>query len=67
MQLTVTRGVQGSEARQQIACDNDADALSEVWRMLVSHPLPDLVEVSWRRSDGVELSLAELQRWATER
>lgn len=67
MQLTVIRGIPGSEARQQIACDTDAEALSEVWRILVSHPAPDLIGVWWRRSDGVELGLAELRSWAAER
>ncbi|CAN7605502.1 hypothetical protein LJR164_004509 [Phenylobacterium sp. LjRoot164] len=67
MQLTVTRGPPGSEARQQIDCDTDAEALTEVWRMLVSHPAPDLLDIWWKRSDGVELGLADLQCWARER
>lgn len=67
MQITIIRDIQGAEARQQIAYDNDAEALSEVWRMLVSRPAPDLIDVYWRRSDGVELGLAELRCWAAER
>lgn len=67
MQLTVIRGVPGAEASLQIACDSDADALTEVWRMLVSQPAPDLLDVWWKRSDGVELGLAELRCWAGER
>lgn len=67
MQITVIREVQGSEARQQIVCDTDAEALSEVWRMLISRPAPDLVDLWWKRSDGIELGLAELKSWARER
>ena len=66
MQLTVVQGVPGSESRHWIACDNDADALSEVWRVLISNP-PDLLDICWTRSDGVEFGLEDLRRWARER
>lgn len=67
LHLTITR-IHGSEPeRVAIAFNNDADALSEVWRILTTERRPRLKALNWRRSDGVEFDLVDLRRWATQR
>lgn len=66
MHIAVTRQAPGAELeRVDISCNGDAEALTEVWRLLLHSS--DLVELEWRRSDGSEFDLRYLQAWASER
>lgn len=68
MDLAITRLAHGGEPEcVRILCNSDAEALSEVWRILTGAIGRDLVALDWRRSDGAKFDLVYLQKWASQR
>lgn len=62
--VTKRRGA-GEPAETIRAFPQDADALSEIWRLLVAdRDSQRLREISWRRADGVVVTHEALIEWA---
>ena len=70
MRVTIITQEHGADAPVKSTFDfaQDADALTEVWRLLTSeHGRGDLRDISWERADGVVVPHAALARWASLR